>query len=116
VIHAGRRLSDRDRTQRKRLALGEAEKHFGPVTGTGLAKLCGRCERIGWVFERIDRGYIVVWEGQGHRPDRPDMSPLTDRDLVNPDFGCLYCHPFAAASASTPLRRPGGDDEEHHTI
>jgi len=84
------------------LALREAEKHFGPVTGTGLAKVCGRCERVGWAFERIGRGFIVVWEGPGRRADRPDMSLLSDEDLRNPDFGCRTCHSSASAAAAAP--------------
>jgi hypothetical protein len=115
VIHAGRRLSDRERAARKGAALGQAEKHFGPLAGTGLAKLCSRCERVGWVFERIGHGFIVVWEGAGHRPDRPDMSQLTDHDLVSPDFGCLYCHPVTAG-ASEARPREGSSDEDQFSV
>ena len=114
VIHSGRRLSDRDRTARRRTALHQAEKHFGPVVGTSLAKLCGRCECVGWVFERLGQGFIVVWEGPGHRPDRPDMSQATDRDLANPDFGCLHCHPVAGPAPEARPRTP--EDKDHFTL
>jgi len=111
VISAGRRASDRQRAARRRLALHEAEKHFGPVMGTGLAKVCGRCDRVGWTFERIGDGFVVVWDGPGHRADRPDMSLLSERDLRNPDFGCHYCHPVASATAPAP-RVVGGAPPE----
>ena len=109
MISGGRRASDRERAARRGAALHEAEKHFGHVSSTGLAKLCDRCNRIGWTYQLAGGGFVIVWDGPGHRSDRPDMSHVTEQELLSPAFGCHYCHPVAVAH---PVERPASPPED----
>ncbi|HTP51825.1 MAG TPA: hypothetical protein VMK42_14115 [Anaeromyxobacteraceae bacterium] len=116
MIFAGRRASDRERAARRGAALHQAEKHFGQVSSTGLAKLCDRCNRIGWVYQHAGGEFVVVWDGPGHRPDRPDMSRVAERELFSPDSGCHYCHPLVATQGSLSGAREPEEDGDRNAL
>ena len=83
---------DPEHDQARRIGEGD----WGPLKPTGLAKICPRCGRMGWVFahQRDSGGFVIVWEGPprggGSRPANMDEVGESAGLLFDPTMGCGY--------------------------
>jgi hypothetical protein len=78
------------------LAARDGHQELAP---TGLRKLCPRCDRAGWVLQRRDGAFIIVWDGPatsrvifggGGRSEADIDGSVSGSELVDPGFGCGF--------------------------